>query len=58
MDFDRIAEAVPALLVGCGKKKEPATTSTLEEPQMLEVEILTSKEVQILDRASCSRYPR
>ncbi|AHN23185.1 hypothetical protein FCT18_09675 [Lysinibacillus sphaericus] len=39
--------AVPALLVGCGEKKEPATTSTLEEPQMLEVEILTSKEVAI-----------
>lgn len=39
--------AVPALLVGCGEKNEPATTSTLEEPQMLEVEILTSKEVAI-----------
>lgn len=39
--------AVPALLVGCGEKEEPATSSALEEPQMLEVEILTPKEVAI-----------
>lgn len=39
--------AVPALLVGCGDKKEPASPATLEEPQMLEVDILTSKEVAI-----------
>ncbi len=39
--------AVPALLVGCGEKEEPATSSALEEPQMLKVEILTPKEVAI-----------
>jgi hypothetical protein len=39
--------AVPALLVGCGEKEKPATSSTLEEPQMLEVEILTPKEVEV-----------
>lgn len=39
--------AVPALLVGCGEKKEPATLATLEEPQIPDVEILTPKEVAI-----------
>ncbi|MEK5331346.1 MULTISPECIES: FixH family protein [unclassified Lysinibacillus] len=39
--------AVPALLVGCGEKEKPATSTTLEEPQMLEVEILTPKEVEV-----------
>ncbi|MFJ7733497.1 FixH family protein [Lysinibacillus sp. NPDC097231] len=39
--------AVPALLVGCGEKKEPVTLKEPEMPQMLEVEILTPKEVAI-----------
>ncbi len=39
--------AVPALLVGCGDKKEPAALPEPEMPQMLEVVILTPKEVAI-----------
>lgn len=39
--------AVPALLVGCGEKKESTALPEPEEPQMLEVQILTPKEVAI-----------
>jgi len=39
--------AVPALLVGCGEKKEPADLPEPEVAQIPEVEILTPKEVAI-----------
>ncbi len=39
--------AVPALLVGCGDKEEPTTLKEPEMPAMLDVEILTPKEVAI-----------
>lgn len=39
--------AVPALLVGCGEKKEPAALPEPEVAQIPEVEILTPKEVAI-----------
>lgn len=39
--------AVPALLVGCGDKKESADLKEPEMPQIPEVEILTPKEVAI-----------
>ncbi|KOS64046.1 FixH family protein [Lysinibacillus sp. FJAT-14222] len=39
--------AVPVLLVGCGDKKEQATLKEPAEPQMLNVKILTPKEVAI-----------
>ncbi|WP_285396373.1 FixH family protein [Lysinibacillus sp. fls2-241-R2A-57] len=39
--------AIPALLVGCGEKKEPAALKEPEIPEIPEVEILTPKEVAI-----------
>jgi len=39
--------AVPALLVGCGEKKEQAALPEPEVPQIPEVEILTPKEVAL-----------
>ena len=48
--------AVPTLLVGCGEQKEPAAPAQLEEPQMVEVEILTPTEVAVNEKIELAAH--
>ena len=46
--------AVPALLVGCGEKEAPVAQS--EEPQMVDVTILTPKEVAVDEKIELAAH--
>lgn len=47
--------AVPALLVGCGEKEEPAASQD-EELQIVEVEILTPTEVAVNEKITLAAH--